>query len=128
MQQLHPYRASTIAAVTAAAWPSFGSTPEKKELKAMKTKIHSKTLAIAAAVILGIASTGQGSAVARGAHGGGGFGMQLISAPSNPVPQFNASSPYTVTPSRPRPPCLRQVLDQCFTETILGPPDKARNR
>jgi hypothetical protein len=66
----------------------------------MKTKIHSKTLAIAAAVILGIAST---SAVARGAHGGGGFGMPLISAPSSPVPQFNASSPYTVTPSAETP-------------------------
>ena len=92
----------------------------------MKTQIHSKTLAIAAAVILGIASTG-GSAVARGAHGGGGFGMPLISAPSNPVPQFNPSSPYTVTP-RPRPLCLRQVLDQCFTETILGRPDEARNK
>ena len=68
----------------------------------MKTKIYSKTLAVAAAVMLGIASTG-GSAVARGAHGGGGFGMPLISAPSNPVPQFNPSSPYTVTPSAETP-------------------------
>jgi hypothetical protein len=74
----------------------------EKGAKAMKTKIHSKTLAVAAAVMLGIASTG-GSAVARGAHGGGGFGMPLISAPSNPVPQFNPSSPYTVTPSAETP-------------------------
>lgn len=65
----------------------------------MKTQIHSKTLAIAVAVMLGIASTG-GSAVARGAHGGG---TPLISAPSNPVPQFNPSSPYTVTPSAETP-------------------------
>ena len=62
----------------------------------MKTQMHGQILAIAAAVMLGIATTG-GSAVARGAHGGGQFGMPLISAPSNPVPQFNPSSPYTVT-------------------------------
>jgi hypothetical protein len=68
----------------------------------MKTQIHSKTLAIAAAVILGIASTG-GSAVARGAHGGARYGMPLIGAPSNPVPQFNPSSSYTVTPSAETP-------------------------
>ena len=68
----------------------------------MKTQIHSKILAIAAAVMLGIALT-SGSALARGAHGGGRFGMPLISAPSSPVPQFNASSPYTVTPSAETP-------------------------
>ena len=68
----------------------------------MKIQIHSKILAIAAAVMLGIATTG-GSARARGAHGGGRFGMPLISAPSSPAPQFNASSPYTVTPSAETP-------------------------
>ena len=41
--------------------------------------------------------TTSGSALARGVPGGGHFGMPLISAPSNPVPQFNPSSPYTVT-------------------------------
>jgi hypothetical protein len=69
----------------------------------MKAQIDSKILAIAAAVMLGIATTGGGSAVARGAHGGGRFGMPLISAPSSPAPQFNASSPYTVTPSAETP-------------------------
>jgi hypothetical protein len=68
----------------------------------MKGQFHSKILAIAAAVMLGIATTG-GSALARGAHGGGGFGTPLISAPSYPVPQFNPSSPYTVAPSAETP-------------------------
>jgi hypothetical protein len=62
----------------------------------MQVQIHGKILAIAAAVMLGIATT-SGSALARGEPGGGHFGMPLISAPSNPVPQFNPSSPYTVT-------------------------------
>ena len=62
----------------------------------MKTQMHGKILAIAAAVMLGIATT-SGSALARGVPGGGHFGMPLISAPSNPVPQFNPSSPYAVT-------------------------------
>jgi hypothetical protein len=68
----------------------------------MKLQIHSKILAIAAAVMIGIATTGD-SALARGAPGGGRFGTPLISAPSYPVPQFNASSPYTVTPSAETP-------------------------
>ena len=73
----------------------------------MQTQIYTKILAIAAAVMLGIATT-SGAALARGGHGGGGhgsgrFGMPLISVPSNPVPQFNASSPYTVTPSAETP-------------------------
>jgi hypothetical protein len=55
------------------------------------------------AVMLGLATT-SGAALARGGHGGGGhgggrFGMPLISVPSNTVPQFNASSPYTVAPA-----------------------------
>jgi hypothetical protein len=67
-----------------------------KGAKAMKAQIHSKILTIAAALMLGIATT-SGSALARGVPGGGHFGMPLIGAPSNPVPQFNPSSPYTVT-------------------------------
>jgi hypothetical protein len=68
----------------------------------MKTQMHGQILAIGAAVMLGIATTG-GSAVARDAHGGGRFGVPLISTPSNPVPQFNPSTPYTVTPSAETP-------------------------
>ena len=73
----------------------------------MKTRIHNDILAIAAAVMLGLATT-SGAALARGGHGGGGhgggrFGMPLISVPSNTVPQFNASSPYTVAPSAETP-------------------------
>jgi hypothetical protein len=66
----------------------------------MKAQIHSKILAIAVAVMLGIATTGD-SAVARGAFAGGGhdgghFAAPLISTPSSPVPQLNPSSSYTV--------------------------------
>jgi hypothetical protein len=65
----------------------------------MKAQIHTKILAIAVTVMLGIAATGS-SALARGAfaggHGGGHFAAPLISTPSSPGPRLNPSSSYTV--------------------------------
>jgi hypothetical protein len=73
----------------------------------MKAQIHTKILAIAVAVMFGIATTG-GSALARGAfaggeHVGGHFAAPLISTPSSPVPQLNPSSSYTVAPPTETP-------------------------
>jgi hypothetical protein len=68
----------------------------------MKTQFHKKKRAIAAAFILGIAATG-GSSLVRGAPGVPQLGMPLISVPSSPAPQFNPSSPYTVTPQGETP-------------------------
>jgi hypothetical protein len=73
----------------------------------MKGQIHSKILAIAVAVMLGIATSG-GSAVARGAFAGGGhdgghFAAPLTSIPSSPVPQLNPSTSYTVAPPTETP-------------------------
>jgi hypothetical protein len=73
---------------------------QRTRSEVMKTKIQSKIIAIAAVAMLSIAATG-GSALARGAlasggHGGGHFGVPLISTPSAPVPLLNPSSSYTV--------------------------------
>jgi hypothetical protein len=54
------------------SWPSFGLTPEKRSY-VMKTRIQSKILAIVAAAMIGLATTG-GAALARGGGFGGGLG------------------------------------------------------
>jgi hypothetical protein len=75
----------------------------------MKTHDHRTILAVAAAVMLGLATTG-GAAVARsggfgGNHIGGGFrgGPYLGDTTSTPSPIFNPSSGYTV-PTSPEAP------------------------
>jgi hypothetical protein len=70
----------------------------------MNIRIHRTAVAITMAVMLGVAAT-SGAALARGAQvGGGRYATPFIgSVPSNPAPQFNASSPYTVAPSAETP-------------------------
>ena len=74
----------------------------------MKTQAHRKILAVAAAVMLGLATTG-GASLARsggfGDHMGGGFlgGPYLGDTTSTPSPIFNPSSGYTV-PTSPEAP------------------------
>ena len=71
----------------------------------MKTQIHRKAIAIAAVVMLGLATTGS-AALARiggfgGGHMGGGFygGLYTGDTISTPSPIFNPSSGYTVPTS-----------------------------
>ena len=72
----------------------------------MKTRADRKILAVAAAVMFGLATTG-GAALARvgGDHMGGGFrgGPYLGDTTSTPSPIFNPSSGYTV-PTSPEAP------------------------
>jgi hypothetical protein len=75
----------------------------------MKTQAHRNVLALATAVMLGLATTG-GSTLARngdfgGDHVGGGFsgGPFLGDTTSTPSPIFNPSSGYTV-PTSPEAP------------------------
>jgi hypothetical protein len=76
----------------------------------MKTQMHRKAIAIAAVVMLGLATTG-GAALARigsfsGGHiDGGGFhgGPYMGDTISTPSPIFNPSSGYTV-PTSPEAP------------------------
>ena len=75
----------------------------------MKTHDHRTILAVAAAVMLGLATTG-GAALARsggfgGDHISGGFrdGPYLGDTTSTPSPIFNPSSGYTV-PTSPETP------------------------
>ena len=83
-------------------------------------KSHRKILAVAAAVMLGLATTG-GTAIARsggfgGDHIGGGFrgGPYLGDTTSTPSPIFNPSVD-TLCRRRPRHQSRRQVLDQYST-------------
>ena len=68
----------------------------------MKTHANRKILAVAAAVMLGLATTGS-AALARvgGDHMGGGFrgGPYLGDTTSTPSPIFNPSSGYTMPTS-----------------------------
>jgi hypothetical protein len=74
----------------------------------MKAQMHSKILAIAAAVLIGMATT-SGAALARGvgslggfgsAHMGGGFhGGPYMGGQISTPPSFNPSSGYTVPTS-----------------------------
>jgi hypothetical protein len=75
----------------------------------MKIQIHNKILAIAAAVMIGIATTG-GAALARGGDGfggghmGGGFhGGPYMGGTISTPPIFNPSNGYTV-PTSPEAP------------------------
>ena len=75
----------------------------------MKIQMHRKAIAIAAVVMLGLATTG-GAALARigsfgGGHMGGGFygGPNMGDTISTPSPIFNPSSGYTV-PTSPETP------------------------
>jgi hypothetical protein len=71
----------------------------------MKTQIHRKVLAIAAAAMIGIVATG-GSADSRvGGHMGGGFhgGAPYMGGTISTPPIFNPSSGYTV-PTSPEAP------------------------
>jgi hypothetical protein len=75
----------------------------------MKSQMHRKAIAIAAVVLLGLATTG-GAALARtgsfsGGHIGGGFhgGPYMGDTISTPSPIFNPSSGYTV-PTSPETP------------------------
>jgi hypothetical protein len=75
----------------------------------MKTQMHRKAIAIAAVVMLGLATTG-GAALARiggfsGGHMVGGFhgGPYMGDTISTPSPIFNPSSGYTV-PTSPETP------------------------
>ena len=86
----------------------------------MKTNAHRTILAVAVAVMLGLATTGA-AALARsggfgGDHIGSGFrgGPYLGDTTSTPSPIFNPSSGYTV-PTSPRHRSRRQVLDQYST-------------
>jgi hypothetical protein len=95
-------------------WIYLGASPfnlprtNKKE-KGHEDRAHRKILAVAAAVMLGLATTG-GAALARiggfgGDHMGGGFrgGPYLGDTTSAPSPIFNPSSGYTV-PTSPEAP------------------------
>jgi hypothetical protein len=67
----------------------------------MKTQIHSKILAIAAAVMLGIATTG-GTALARGGGGlGGGFGGAHWASLAAPMSAASASDTWAALASTP---------------------------
>ena len=75
----------------------------------MKTQTHGRILAIAAAVMIGMATTG-GTALARGVggfgggHMGGGFhGGPYMGGVISTPPVFNPSSGYTV-PTSPEAP------------------------
>jgi hypothetical protein len=74
----------------------------------MKTQMHRKAIAIAAVVMLGLATTGE-AALARIASFGGGQGGGFHGGPymgdtiSTPSPIFNPSSGYTVPTSPPTP-------------------------
>jgi hypothetical protein len=73
----------------------------------MKTQTHRKILAIAAAAMIGMATTG-GAALARGGgHMGGGFhgfhGGPYMGGVISTPPTFNPSSGYTV-PTSPEAP------------------------
>jgi hypothetical protein len=75
----------------------------------MKSQAHRKILAVAAVVMVGLATTG-GAALARvdsfiGGHIGGGFhgGPYMGDTISTPSPIFNPSSGYTV-PTSPETP------------------------
>jgi hypothetical protein len=104
-----------IAPNTIANWIYLGASPHNlqqtiKRRQVMKTHAHRKILAVAAAVMLGLATTG-GAALARsggfgGDHIGGGFrggGPYLGDTTSTPSPIFNPSSGYTV-PTSPEAP------------------------
>jgi hypothetical protein len=73
-----------------------------KRRQVMKTQANRKILAVAAAVMLGLATTG-GAALARvgGDHMGG--GPYLGDTTSTPSPIFNPSSGYTM-PTSPEAP------------------------
>jgi hypothetical protein len=77
-----------------------------KRRQVMKTQANRKILAVAAAVMFGLAATG-GAALARvgGDHMGGGFrgGPYLGDTTSTPSPIFNPSSGYTM-PTSPEAP------------------------
>jgi hypothetical protein len=70
----------------------------------MKTQTHRKILAVAAAAMIGMATTG-GAALARhGGHMGGGFhGGPYMGGVISTPPIFNPSSGYTVATSPEAP-------------------------
>jgi hypothetical protein len=83
---------------------------QRKWSQIMKSQIHRKILAIAATVMIGVATTG-GAALARGGvggfgggHMGGGFrGGPYMGGVISTPPVFNPSSGYTV-PTSPEAP------------------------